>query len=74
MRTPSFIASIFVRFLGSGASLYMIGILIGLSVLALVAVAWPSKTQDLLSSAADLPETDDATPPDTDLEGVMPQR
>lgn len=68
------IASIFVRFLGSGASLYMIGVLIGLSVLALVAVAWPSKTQDLLSSAADLPETDDATPPDTDLEGVLPQR
>ena len=37
------IASIFVRFLGSGASLYMIGALIALSVAALVAVAWPSK-------------------------------
>lgn len=39
----NFIASIFVRFLGSGASFYMIGLLVFLSVLALVAVAWPGK-------------------------------
>ncbi len=52
------IASIFVRFLGSGASMYMLGILILLSVLALVAVAWPSR-QALEAEAAGLPPTED---------------
>jgi hypothetical protein len=52
------IASIFVRFLGSGASMPVLGILIGLSILALVAVAWPSR-QALEAEAAGLPPTED---------------
>lgn len=40
----NFIVSFFVRFLGSGANTYVIGGLIFLSLVALVAVAWPSKS------------------------------
>lgn len=73
------IASIFVRFLGSGASLYMIGALIALSVAALVAVAWPSKALADLDDAGAAPDpvVDDQdleTQSALGIEDAVPQR
>lgn len=51
------IASIFVRFLGSGANGYVIAALIVLSLAALAAVAWPSR-QALEDAGAPGPEAD----------------
>ena len=50
------IASIFVRLLGSGASTYMIGGLILLSLAALAAVAWPTKQSEDAADAPPAPE------------------
>lgn len=65
----NFIASIFVRFLGSGASMPIITTLLLLSLAALVAVAWPSR-QALEAEAAGLPPTEDEIPSEQPIEGV----
>lgn len=66
------IASIFVRFLGSGASFYMLVGLVALSVAALVAVAWPGKAvADLDAGGGEhLPEEADAGDAPETIEGL----